>query len=79
MTENATKITEIDWSILSVVESNSQIDIEEPLAEISLEAEAKNGAEKVRLICNKNQLQDFHWKVKEAYNFLQMLTREVSK
>uniref|UniRef100_A0A914MUQ8 COMM domain-containing protein n=1 Tax=Meloidogyne incognita TaxID=6306 RepID=A0A914MUQ8_MELIC len=69
------KMVGIDWSILSVVESNGQVDIEEPLAEVSLQAISQNGSEQVKLLCNKNQLQDFHWNVKEAYNFLLKLTR----
>uniref|UniRef100_A0A914GW76 COMM domain-containing protein 3 n=1 Tax=Globodera rostochiensis TaxID=31243 RepID=A0A914GW76_GLORO len=73
------KVVGMDWSILSVVESTEGAEIEEPLAEIAFKTISPPGAsasaaeELFKFVCNKNQLQDFQWKVKEACNFVQKL------
>ncbi|KAI1708893.1 putative COMM domain-containing protein 3-like [Ditylenchus destructor] len=69
------KVVGIDWSILSVVESNSNMEIEEPLAEITLKTlgtgDPSPQLDTFKFLCNKNHLQEFHWKVKEVNNILQ--------
>ncbi|KAL3094785.1 hypothetical protein niasHS_006080 [Heterodera schachtii] len=83
------KVVGMDWSILSVIESTEDAEFEEPLAEITFKTEAPPGPSaaggaaqerqqnlapgQFKFVCNKNQLQDFHWKVKEACNFIHKL------
>uniref|UniRef100_A0A183CIJ5 COMM domain-containing protein n=1 Tax=Globodera pallida TaxID=36090 RepID=A0A183CIJ5_GLOPA len=72
------KVIGMDWSILSVVESTEGAEIEEPLAEIAFKTISPPGAsasaaELFKFVCNKNQLQDLQWKVKEACNFVHKL------
>ena len=39
------------------LKSNEQVEIEEPLVEISLQTVSSNGTETLKFLCNKNQLQ----------------------
>uniref|UniRef100_A0A915EC51 COMM domain-containing protein n=1 Tax=Ditylenchus dipsaci TaxID=166011 RepID=A0A915EC51_9BILA len=71
-------LNSLDWSILSVVESNADVEIEEPLAEITFKTllTGQTTSNSFKFLCNKNQLQDLQWKVKEAYNMLQKTSRK---
>ena len=76
------KVIGVNWSILSVVESNDKnVEIEEPLAEINFKtlATGQTIPSDFSFLCNKNQLLDFQWKVKEAANFLHSMADQTKR
>ncbi|KAI6213179.1 SUMO-activating enzyme subunit [Aphelenchoides besseyi] len=68
-------LVDIDWKLCGVMESDSEVGIKEPLAEMTFTSLATNETktEDFSFVCTKRQLQDMQWKLKEAYNFLQKM------
>jgi len=72
------QIVDIDYKLCGVMESDTEIGIKEPLAELTFTSLTTNEtkAEDFSFVCTKQQLQDIQWKVKEAHNLLQKMASQ---
>ncbi|TKR67901.1 hypothetical protein L596_023977 [Steinernema carpocapsae] len=65
-------VEEVNWRLLKIVQDTKNEVMSEIRAELTFQLRDEAP---VRLLCNRDELQEFHWKVNEARNLLSKLPK----